>query len=86
MDIDINFHSFPLFQGSPKAVDIHDSTVSYLVALNETLAEGGDWRNGDLIQKKLRNRVVTGNANVTVEKKKPECDTRVSVQEINYSV
>ena len=34
--------------------------MAYLETLDETIAEGKDWRNGEIIQQKLRNSVIHG--------------------------
>ena len=47
-------------QASLPAVQLHDITMGYLEALNDTIAEGGDFRNGEVIQQQMRNRVVNG--------------------------
>ena len=52
------------WQGSLKAVDLYDLTLTYLETLNETLAEGLDYRNGEIIKEKVKNRVVQGTYNV----------------------
>ena len=49
-----------LSQGGIKAVDLYDATMAYLETLEETIAEGKDWRNGEIIQQKLRNSVING--------------------------
>lgn len=49
------------FQGGLKSVDVHDTVTAWLEAANETMAEGGDWRDGQIIQSKIKNRIVDGN-------------------------
>ena len=49
-----------LSQGGPEAVDLYDATMAYLETLDETIAEGKDWRNGEIIQQKLRNSIIHG--------------------------
>ena len=48
---------FPL-QGSFQSMNFYDATLTYLDALNETLMEGGDYKNGTVILNKIRNRIV----------------------------
>lgn len=38
----------------------HDAVILYALALNETLAEGGDPRNGTAVTRHMWNRTFTG--------------------------
>ena len=53
---------FVLFsvQGSFQGAVLHDTTYLYFLLLNETLEEGGDWRNGTLLFEKAKNRRFEG--------------------------
>ena len=49
---------FSPLQGSFQSMNFYDATLTYLDALNETLMEGGDYKNGKVILNKIRNRIV----------------------------
>lgn len=49
-----------LFQGSRYSVFSYDAAWLYLLLLNESLSEGLDWRSGNLLFSKARNRTFQG--------------------------
>ena len=52
--------SLVLTQGSPYSLYLYDCMWLYLLAVNESLNEGLDPRNGTLIFEKSRNRIFEG--------------------------
>ena len=51
-------------QGSYISQFVYDTTILYLLLLNETLAEGRDYRNGTLFFEKAKNRVFEGKCTI----------------------
>ena len=59
----LNRHVFVMFilQGSEYSAFLHDVVYLYMLILNETLYEGGDYRNGTEMFERAKGKIFRGN-------------------------